>query len=668
MPSAPRARSRPRAALAALAFLLAGALLVPSPAAASFDPARGLLLVGTVVTMDAAGTLVEDGRVLVRDGKIVAVWSGREPPSHADVGDAQVVDLGPDARILPGLVNLHAHPAYHVLPLWLAPSDHAQPDKGRPTGLEPYANRYQWNTPSITALEYRRLVSSPRTILQSTLGEGALMVKYAEAMSALAGQTTFEGDGIRFDATDFTLVRNVDFGAFCAYGAPCEDRVTSRVSAISDPSFVQGGFSTILGGMVSGAIETWFVHLAEGVRDEDRPEGDPDSSHDEFELLVQMGLLAEQTTITHGVALEPEDFVLMRAAPSLSAKEPGDGRGARLSWAPLSNLLLYGKTAHVHDALRAGVLVSLGTDWTPSGSRSLLGEMKIADVALRDPRILGSERFLLPGQQPTAEDEVALDREIVAMATRNPAITVRAFDKIGSVEAGKLADLVVLTRPDASPTGGMPASPYREIIDATERDVRLVLVGGNPVAGDEEIMATLKPGDFEVVASERGEFAKAIDVTDPSVPAGDETLADVSSRLAASLAALGGDTPPAEGGPAPDTNTWSDLKQRMDAGRYQSWTHADFLANMKVRWGVDEGRLNLERIALNPLLVEDDALHFAALGVALGAGGKLDLAAPPYGLYPANANHARAGGNPFAESAYESRWYAFVEDDQESDG
>jgi cytosine/adenosine deaminase-related metal-dependent hydrolase len=55
----------------------------------------------------------------------------------------------------------------------------------------------------------------------------------------------------------------------------------------------------------------------------------------------------------------------------------GDGLGAKLVWSPLSNLLLYGQTALVYDALKAGVLVLLGTDWSPSGSRHLLDELNI---------------------------------------------------------------------------------------------------------------------------------------------------------------------------------------------------------------------------------------------------------------------------------------------------
>ena len=47
-------------------------------------------------------------------------------------------------------------------------------------------------------------------------------------------------------------------------------------------------------------------------------------------------------------------------------------------WSPLSNLLLYGDTARVDVAKRAGVRIGLGSDWSPSGSKNLLGELKIA--------------------------------------------------------------------------------------------------------------------------------------------------------------------------------------------------------------------------------------------------------------------------------------------------
>lgn len=644
---------------AVVTILLLAALLAPPPGSASFDPARGLLLRGTVVTMDAGDRVLEHGNVLIRGERIVAVWEGATLPGMT-LGDPLVLDIGPDAAIYPGLVNLHGHPAFNVLPLQLAPSSHVQPQSGRPTGHEPYGNRYQWNGDAAMAAEYRRLVPSPRAIVGASLGHDVEMVKWAEVMSMLGGQTTFEGGGISHPETDFTLVRNVDFGAFCSYGAECPDKVSSRVPAITDVEFLSDDHQGIWGGMALGLTDAWLVHLAEGVRDDDRPPGDNISSRAEFDHLVSLGLLVENTVILHGVGLEERDFALMRAAPRLGGAP--DALGARFVWSPLSNLMLYGRTAHVYEARRAGLLVSLATDWTPSGSRSLLDELKIADIALRDPAILGGERFVSP-HDATATEEAALDRDLVAMATRNPAKTVRAFDRIGSIEPGKLADLIVVHRPDASPTGGMPDSPYRRLIDASARDVDLVLIGGDPVAGSADWMSLLKPGDHEMVESVHGGYQKAVDVTSARVPRGDETLAEIQQTLTTSLAALGGDAPPPEGGPAADTNTWSYLKANMDGGIYASDTDAEFLAAMKARWRVTpDGRLNLERLALEPLLLEDDQLMFAALGVERMESGLLAVPAPPYRLYEANANHVRSGANPFEEERYRARWYSFAED------
>src|SRR5580765_836655 len=63
--------------------------------------------------------------------------------------------------------------------------------------------------------------------------------------------------------------------------------------------------------------------------------------------------------------------------------------------------------------------------------------------------------------------EIALDRRIVDMVTRNPAAAVRWQKDVGSIEAGKTADLFIITPPDRSSQRQMPSSPYRTLIDAT---------------------------------------------------------------------------------------------------------------------------------------------------------------------------------------------------------
>src|SRR5258708_29828564 len=106
-------------------------------------------------------------------------------------------------------------------------------------------------------------------------------------------------------------------------------------------------------------------------------------------------------------------------------------------------------------------------------------------------------------------------------------------------------------------------------------------------------MAVLKPQGYEIVASDRGCFRKAIDVTNPAVPKGTETFAWLKQILAAALNAFGGDNPPAGGGTADDTNTYSYLKANIPGAAGS--TDAQFRRELSFVAGfTPDGRLNLE--------------------------------------------------------------------------
>src|SRR5207249_10168311 len=98
-------------------------------------------LEGAVVTMNAARDVIQNGHVLVRDGRIAAVWHGANAPADVDLTGVLRVPLGPRAHIYPGLINPHDHPFFDQLPMWQPPSSNQQPALGRPAGIEPYANR-----------------------------------------------------------------------------------------------------------------------------------------------------------------------------------------------------------------------------------------------------------------------------------------------------------------------------------------------------------------------------------------------------------------------------------------------------------------------------------------------------------------------------------------------
>ncbi len=637
-------------AIGGLSLAMTGAQSAP------WDPSRAFVLDGTVVTMNEARDVLPQGHVLAEDGRIAAVWNGPIPPAGVDLESVVRAELGPNAVIYPGLINLHDHPLNAALPLWQPPSSHVQSAVGRPAGTEPYANRYQWSVDPPT--EFRRLVASARTALTDpiALNLAAEVVKYAEARMILGGATATQGAAPNA-AYDTLLARNVDSANF---GRDRIDNYVPPITSLDGPALDE-----LVTRLRSGALDAWIVHLAEGVQDADRRPGDLVSSRAEFDDLKAKGLLSDATVVVHGLGLEPRDFADMAAAPAARADGVGDGRGAKLVWSPLSNLLLYGTTTSVYDAIAAGLIVTLGTDWSPSGSSNLLMELKVADRALRDDQLLGARRRLVPtlsaagttGEARRAA-EVALDRLLIEMVTINAAHAIRWDDEVGSIEVGKMADLLVILHPYPPAWPDVPPSPYRSLIDATEADVTLVLVGGEPVAGDVSTMSALKDGDLEIVRSDAGCFSKAIDVTLPAAPKGTETLAQISTLLREGLRALGGDNPPPGGGPSPLANTWNYLKLHSRAGA--GLTDEQFLVGVLIPvFGLIDGILNIEAMSPSPLFTLDDDWRLATLGAKLDPStGLLADDTPPYARYHANLNHVGSRGNPFAPAAFERRWYS----------
>jgi 5-methylthioadenosine/S-adenosylhomocysteine deaminase len=582
--------------------------------------------------------------VLVRDGRIAAVWSGVRVPAGVSVRGVRVVSAGRRSLIFPGLIDIHDHPAYDVLELFPPPASDRQPQLGRPTGREPYDNRYQWTE----SPQYARLVANPEAALafRDTLGLEPQVVVHAEARAALGGEVAIQGEPevSEAPAANGLLVRDIDGQNFGA------DHVATQVPSVAGPAFASTA-PTLLTQMQRGDVTAWIVHLAEGVRDDDRAPGDTYSSRDEFATIRQLGLLNDATVIVHGMALEPADFAAMRRAGPVGGA-PNDGLGAKLVWSPLSNLLLYGRTTNVYDALAKGVTVSLSTDWTVSGSNTLLDELKIADIALHDPRILGRSRR----EVPALASNRALDRLTVDMVTRNPARTLHW--PTGEIKPGMDADLLMIRRPADSPTGRMPDSPYRNLIDATARDLRLVLVGGAPVAGDPSVMRSLLGRDVQLVRSNAGHYVKALAYSRSGImPPPSLRLTNVQRALGAALHALGGDGARPASGLPPATAAFDYLQQHWNGGLDRGMSAKAFRDQVLApQFGRVDGRLNVEAISLGPLLTDDDPFFFDIVS-GLRDGVPADTS-PPFHLYPANFNQIGPHGNPFSRRAFVDRWYA----------
>lgn len=417
--NSPRATAGPRAAVK------------PQP----IDPLTGgkLALAGRVVTMDDAFTVKDDGVIYIDQGQIVGVQDRQQP---APAGFEAVVPVRLDGTIFPGLIELHNHLSYNALPLW-------SPVPKR------FEHRGQWSDHT----DYRRLISGPMTVVgeyRDAMGKASLLaplVRYVECKCLLGGVTTTQGIMLSSNAGVQRfyrgIVRNVEQTNEVAL-SEAQARIAD-VDAKDARSFMT---------RLNKEDSCFLLHLSEGIT---QP-GETDSIARRHFLALQVSpgqwALNDRFAGIHAAGLLPEDFdVLAR-------------HGGSIIWSPLSNLLLYGATARVDAAKRAGVRIGLGSDWSPSGSKNLLGELKVAWLYSQD---------MLDG--------LFSARELVAMATRDAAAILKWDKAIGSIEAGKRADLLCIH--------GRSGDPYETLIKAKETAIKLVMINGVARYGFVDAMTAL---------------------------------------------------------------------------------------------------------------------------------------------------------------------------------
>jgi len=126
-------------------------------------------------------------------------------------------------------------------------------------------------------------------------------------------------------------------------------------------------------------------------------------------------------------------------------------------------MLMFNVTAKIRKMIKAGVNLTLGTDSSASGPANLLEEMK-------------NLRRLY--QKMYGEDLPA--KKIFEMVTINAAKAFWMQDRIGSLEEGKLADILVLkARND---------DPFENLTGASMKDIELLVLAGKPIYGQRRFL------------------------------------------------------------------------------------------------------------------------------------------------------------------------------------
>jgi 5-methylthioadenosine/S-adenosylhomocysteine deaminase len=371
------------------------------------SPDQAIALGGCVIT---PAQKLEDGWVVIEGQQITAVQSGKPQGVKA---------IPTKGVICPGLIDLHGHPEFNVFAAWEPPSQ--------------FVNRYAWRSSDL----YHQLIRDPQDKLTGAL-PAKTQLRYAEVRALVSGVTAIQGTGGQASTfQDEALVRNVDKLIFgdqvgrSMVDLPSEGRGKDQLDSI----------------VADDSVTAFYIHVAEGQSSNKR-------SRDELGKLAKMGGVIEKTVVIHGTALSETDLGHLREAKG------------KLVWSPQSNLRLYGETTNAAAALKLGLAVGLGADWLPSGSTSLLAELKVARRELAHST----------GRIPSP-------RLLVDMVTRTAAKIAGLDDKLGTLKAKRPADLVVFERREED--------PWQNVVSADPSWVELVMIDGDVAYGHDTLVKQL---------------------------------------------------------------------------------------------------------------------------------------------------------------------------------
>ncbi len=381
------------------------------------------ILQGRIVTMNAKKEVFNQGFLVINNGHIEGVF-----PLEAEIPSKyeQYLRIDIQGTIYPGMLDLHNHFVYNVLPLWVVP--------------EKYSNRSQWPKHP----EYRASVTKPiRHVLAKYSSSSKALVRFVEAKALVGGTTTGQGMRTRVNGGSKIFV-----GAMRNVEEPMDSKLPPAGTRIPNLKLEDGSaeeqielFRKALTKEGQGA---YFYHLSEGT---DQP------SRQHFLNLETHNLITDKLVGIHSLGLQPDDIAKLAE------------KGAKIVWSPFSNQLLYGKTLDLNMLKASGIRFSIGCDWTPTGSKNLLQELKVAAFCNKN------------------QGNPFSDYELIKAVTLDAAEVAGWGAHLGSLEKGKLADIVVVQNGNED--------PYKNLIQSVEKDVVLVMVGGVGRYGSRSIMEFL---------------------------------------------------------------------------------------------------------------------------------------------------------------------------------
>ena len=473
----------------------------PSAAAAAEndlpDSSRVLRIAGNYVCFDEeeGGKSTADlrkGILLIEDGRIKDIDPYEENTDNT-------VYLDDHCVIFPGLLDLHSHVEYGPLQLW----DYTETDI-------PWDNRFEWRR----SAEENEVLRARQYILEenwdvpfsSGVTEGDIIEYFTELQAAAGGTTFLQGyndteeynnsdshaklDLIRSssDAQDTGRAEGEEILSLIQVFRPDAELSTDDPSTYLPPidtedwnivyqtDFITGEeeyMSEILSDIENGTSPGYLIHLAEGRAGNflEQPDSYTVKEFECFKKEILSGIeegryTAEDVKNAHINLIHACTCDLDNEETCRFVRDCGIG----LLWAPVSNLLMYGDTPAFYDYLDDNdLLVGIGSDWSPGGSKTVWDECRFAYGLM---------------QENAARPENASESLLKACTLK--AARMAGVPDAGNIAPGKYADLFILR--GSEEINGSLETALRTFIETDDSGVWAVLTGGKTIYGEEDFI------------------------------------------------------------------------------------------------------------------------------------------------------------------------------------
>ena len=445
-------------ALFLLSLFLSPALLA--------ETADWIITARHILPMTAAGAVIDDGAIAIRGSTIVAVGPRAEVERRFQ---ARQKLRRQEALLAPGLINTHTHAAMSLLrgladdlrlQEWL--EKYIFPAEAKNVNPE----FVRWGT-RLACMEM--LLSGTTTFADMYYFEEVVAEAAKEAgMRGVLGQTI-----IRFPVPDARspeegLARTENFlkqfqkDELIVPAVAPHALYTNKMETLEAARALADRYGVPL-----------LFHLAETKSEAEDTRRQHAASP--TKVLDKLGFFGGRTLAEHGVWLDDEDLRILA------------DRGVGIAHCPSSNMKLASGIAPVSRMLSLGLRVGLGTDG-PAGSNNDFNLFEEMDLAGKLQKVSTGDPQALPAAQ-------ALE-----MATAGGARALGMEKQIGTLEAGKKADLILvrLDAPHAVPVYNI----HSQMVYALKgSDVLDVMVNGRWVVRDGRIL-TLNPAEIRRKAIE----------------------------------------------------------------------------------------------------------------------------------------------------------------------